>query len=98
MGCMSVTFSRKGGMIADAERIGGISCDLSRVGFADMHMLKLGGMQANLSRVGGMKCRFSLICSAGIMPPYLEISPEILWVWVDPGYNDVYSNTNWNIN
>lgn len=51
-----------------------------------------------MSRVGGMKCRFSIICSSGVMPPYLEIAPEILWIWTDPGYNDVYSNTTWNIN
>lgn len=31
-------------------------------------------------------------------PPYLEISPEIIWVYPDwSAYNDVYSNTTWNV-
>ena len=98
MGCMSVILTRKGGIIADAERVGGMSCDFSRVGYAEAYMSRIGGADVNMSRVGGIKCRFSIICSSGVMPPYLEIAPEILWIWTDPGYNDVYSNTTWNIN
>lgn len=31
-------------------------------------------------------------------PPYLEIEPEIIWVYPDwSAYNDVYSNTTWNV-
>lgn len=31
--------------------------------------------------------------------PYLEIAPEIIWVYPDwSAYNDVYSNTTWNVN
>lgn len=78
MGCLSVEFSRVGGLSATCERVG--------------------GMAATASRIGDMNCRFSIVCSTGIMPPYLRISPEILWIWTDPAYNDVYSNTTWNIN
>lgn len=85
-------------MIVDAERIGGMSSDLSRVGFAEAYMTRIGGADINLTRAGEMKCRFSVVCTAGVMPPYLEISPEILWIWTDPAYNDVYSNTTWDIN
>lgn len=31
--------------------------------------------------------------------PYLEIAPEMIWVYTDwSAYNDVYSNTTWNVN
>lgn len=29
--------------------------------------------------------------------PYLEIVPEILWMWDNPVDNDVLSNTEWNV-
>ena len=30
--------------------------------------------------------------------PYLEIAPELIWVYPDwSAYNDVYSNTTWNV-
>lgn len=32
MGCLTVRFTRVGGMTAEAERIGGISCTATRVG------------------------------------------------------------------
>lgn len=40
----------------------------------------------------------TLTCSVSISKPYLEISPEILWIWTYTGDNDVYSNTTWNVN
>lgn len=98
MGCMSVTLIREGGMVVGAERIGGLSCDISRVGFAEVSLSRASGARMEMQRIGSMKCQFSIVCTAGVMPPYLEIAPEILWIWADPGYNDVYSNTTWNIN
>lgn len=98
MGCLSVTLTRIGGIEAGAERIGGLTCEISMVGFANAFFSRIGGVEANAERIGGMKCQFSIVCSSGLMPPYLEIAPEILWIWTDPGYNDVYSNTTWNIN
>lgn len=29
--------------------------------------------------------------------PFLEISPDLLWMWSAPVDNDVYSNTDWNV-
>lgn len=98
MGCLSVDLSRLGGVSVAFERIGGVVCDFSRVGFADIDMSRVGGGSVTATRTGGMKCRFSIVCSSGIMPPYLEIAPEVIWIWEDPAYNDVYSNTTWNIN
>lgn len=40
----------------------------------------------------------TLTCSVSISKPYLEIDPEILWIWSVTGDNDVYSNTVWSLN
>ena len=43
--------------------------------------------------------RLSMVCRPSIRTPYLEISPEILWVYSDlEQYNDVLSNTFWHVN
>lgn len=39
----------------------------------------------------------TLTCSVSLSRKYLEIEPEILWIWTT-GSNDVYSNTTWNLN
>lgn len=51
------------------------------------------------SAVGGIIARVSHVCTPSIREPYLEISPEIIWVVPDWAVdNDVFSNTFWNIN
>ena len=97
MSCLLVSLSRVGGGSADVTRIGGGIATLGRVGGAITSLERIGGMTAQLSRKGGLKCRFSPICASGIGSPYLEISPTILWMWADPVYNDVFSNTTWNV-
>ena len=98
MGCLTVTYTRLGGMTASAERVGGISCSASRIGSVSATATRIGGIDASMERVGGMTCRFSLICTTGVVPPYLEINPEVIWVYPDwSAYNDVYSNTRWNV-
>lgn len=98
MGCLTVKYTRQGGIEADAERIGGIACTASRIGGVFAKATRSGGMATTMTRVGGMACRFALVCKPGILPPYLEINPEIIWVYPDwSAYNDVYSNTHWNV-
>lgn len=98
MGCLTVTYTRQGGITADAERVGGISCVATRFGGMSATASRIGGIEASIERVGGMSCRFSLICTTGVVPPYLEINPEVIWVYPDwSAYNDVYSNTRWNV-
>lgn len=98
MGCLTVTYTRLGGMTASAERVGGISCSANRFGGVDATAERVGGMDASMERVGGITCRFSLICSTGVVPPYLEISPEVIWVFTDwSAQNEVLSNTRWNV-
>jgi len=98
MGCLTVTYTRLGGMTASAERVGGISCSASRIGGIDATATRIGGICASMERKGGMTCRFALICDTGLVAPYLEINPEIIWVYPDwSAQNDVYSNTHWNV-
>ena len=97
MSCLNVSLSRLGGGSADAKRIGGIVALFGRIGGAQTSLERIGGMSAQFGRIGGLKCRFSPICASGIGSPYLEISPTIVWMWSDPVYNDVYSNTTWNV-
>ena len=98
MGCLTVTYTRLGGITVGAERVGGISCSAARFGGMSATAERVGGMNASMERKGGMACRFSLICTTGIIPPYLEINPEIIWVFTDwSARNDVISNTRWNV-
>lgn len=97
MGCLSVKITRIGGLDAELSRIGGMACGLSRIGGLVARFDRVGGMDVHLTRKGGLKARFGLICKSGIVPPYLEINPEVVWIWTEPAYNDVYSNTRWNI-
>ncbi len=98
MGCLTVTYTRLGGVIVGAERVGEISCSASRIGGMSATAERVGGIGASMERKGGISCRFSLICSTGVVPPYLEINPEIIWVFTDwSAQNDVYSNTHWNV-
>ena len=39
-----------------------------------------------------------LVFDKGPAAPYLEIAPELIWVYPDwSAQNDVYSNTTWNV-
>ena len=49
------------------------------------------------------KIRRRILCTLAVLdetplPPYLEIEPEMVWLQDWGADNDVYSNTNWNIN
>ena len=45
-----------------------------------------------------LSVNITLTCSVSLSRRYLEIEPDILWIWTYTGDNDVYSNTTWNIN
>ena len=46
-----------------------------------------------------MSCSLSLVCSSGVVIHYLEIEPTMIWVYPDFEVdNNVYSDTNWNVN
>lgn len=98
MGCLTVTYTRLGGIAVGTERAGGISCSGTRFGGVSATAERVGGIDASMERASGMTCRFLLICSTGIVPPYLEINPKIIWVFTDwSAQNEVLSNTRWNV-
>ena len=52
-----------------------------------------------LKREGVIRCMFTYVCDVSFQRPYLEISPEIVWIYSDlETSNDVISNTTWYIN
>ena len=75
----------------------------------EMYILKVLKIRVGLCRSGlpevslvkdcSGKCILTYIKEAEIHTPYLEISPEIVWVYDNvEAYNDVFSNTTWNVN
>ena len=95
--CMNATLTRVGGMDASMTRIGGIECSATRVGDMFVSMTNSGGMDATMTRIGGISCAMYQVCTTNIRRPYLEISPQIVWVLAGHTQNDVYSNTKWKI-
>lgn len=101
MGCLSYKLTRVGGITASMTEVGcGMTASLSPYGGGLTASLvrKNGGISASFKRIGGMTCRMGLVCKPGIRKPYLEIEPKVIWVYPDwSAYNDVYSNTHWNV-
>lgn len=99
MSCLSVKFTRVGGIESSATRVGGgISSSLGRIGGIRTSLERIGGISTTMERKGGITCRFFQECRTGIADrPYLEISPEIVWVLAGWTSNEVFSNTDWNI-
>lgn len=52
-----------------------------------------------LNRIGGITSTLTYTSDVTPVPDYLEIEPEVIWVYPDyESWNNVYSNTTWNIN
>lgn len=100
MSCTSVKITRVGrigitsGLVSEGIRAG-----ITREGTMSAHCSKVPtGITATLDR-DAIRARLSMVCSPSIRVPYLEIQPEILWVYSDlEQYNEVLSNTYWNVN
>lgn len=101
-------FIRVGGITAATGRIGGITVKYERQG-GDMSIQMerqqgittcaeyMTGMTVGAKREGGVRCRVFMICTPSFRNPYLEISPSIVWMLAGWTSNDVFSNTNWQI-
>ncbi len=99
MSCMSAQITRVGKIGASSELVSeGIRAGITRACAMSAHCSKVPtGITAKLDR-DAIRARLSLVCTPSIRTPYLEISPEIIWVYPDwSAYNDVFSNTYWNI-
>ena len=99
MGCLSFTLTRIGGVAADPTRVGAVSVSLVRRDGISVSFVREDGISVSFVRKGGMACRMGLVCKPNIKRPYLEIEPELIWVYPDWATdNNVYSNTHWNVN
>ena len=99
MSCMSAKITRVGKIGASSELVSeGIRAGITRACAMTASCSKVPtGITATLDR-DAIQARLSLVCTPSIRTPYLEISPEIIWVYPDwSAYNDVFSNTYWNI-
>lgn len=102
MGCLTGKLTRVGGISVSFDRVSsGISVSLDRVNSFMALLTRIGGdIQTSHVRVGGdISVSFGLVCSPNISGPYLNIEPTVLWVYPNlENTNDVYSNTEWEIN
>ena len=101
-GKVKVEASNLNDLKASAEQIGkSIFFSLQRISSASVDVYDQTqrlSIRASLMP-SSIKASISLICSTDISRLYLEIEPEILWVYPDfDNYNNVYSNTQWVVN
>ena len=100
MGCVSSILHRVGGISSSLSRIdGGITSSLEMAECGITSSLQyVSGINSSLARTSGISCRMGLVCRPGVGDKYLEIEPEIIWVYPDWAVdNNVYSNTRWNV-
>lgn len=97
--CISISLQRVGAVTSTATRepdaVTGVSC--SAVGGIVPAIEATEGIGASVS-VLSIAAHVSHVCTPSIRHPYLEIEPEIIWVYPDWAVdNNVFSNTNWNV-
>lgn len=100
MSCLSVTLTRAGGISASSEHVpSGMSAGLVRTGgIAASHERVDEWITATVVKTG-FAADLARVCTTSIRNPYLEIEPELIWVYPDWAVdNDVLSNTYWHIN
>ena len=57
------------------------------------------GVDVGIYRKGGIRCVLEYTDKVEVMEKYLEIEPEVLWVYPDlSNFNNVYSNVTWLVN
>ena len=58
-----------------------------------------GGIEFSAERLDGIQCTFTYTDKGDISKKYLEIEPEVIWVFPDWAVdNDVFSNVTWHVN
>lgn len=100
MSCMSAKITRVGKIWASSELVSeGIRAGITREGALAARCSKVPtGITATLDH-DAIRARLSLVCTPSIRTPYLEIEPQLIWVYTNiESTNDVFSNTTWHIN
>ena len=87
--CSTITMTSVGDFVATmTDACGAVHCTATPVG----------EYETGMKKVGEVHCRMFQVCESSVNMPYLEISPTIVWLLAGHTENDVYSNTDWNIN
>ena len=97
---ISAFAENEGGINADVELVSGINAFLEPgvIPFS-FSFNKKEGIVFDADRLDGIGCTLTYTDRQDISRKYLEIEPEILWVYPDlENYNNVYSNTLWLVN
>ena len=97
---LSASLQRSASMSVAAVRVGGIEAAVDRLGGRlSAHVNWVVSISGDISRVGGsLNVRLTQVCTPNL-EPHLEIEPQVVWVYAGlEATNDVFSNTNWNIN
>ena len=97
---ISAFAEKEGGIDAAVESVSGINASLEPgvIPFA-FSFDRNGGIVFDADRLDGIGCTFTYTDRQDISKKYLEIEPEVIWVWPDlESLNDVYSNVTWHIN
>lgn len=97
---ISASAEKEGGINAAVESVSGISASFEPGGIPfSFSFNKDGSIAFKAERLDGIECTLTYTDRQDIGRKYLEIEPEILWVYPDlENYNNVYSNTLWLVN
>lgn len=97
---ISASAEKEGGINAAVESVSGISASFEPGGIPfSFSFNRDGSIAFRAERLDGIGCTMTYTDRKDISKKYLEIEPEVLWVWPDlESLNDVYSNVTWQIN
>ena len=110
MSKFSVSLCRVDRINASLNQTCGVQAKMFEIPHISANMTKIGtpfciklshkvGTELSAFKVGGITCTLVYVWDTNIGGPYLEISPNIIWVYSNlEATNDVFSNTTWEIN
>ena len=110
MSKFSVSLCRVDGIDASLSQTCGMQAKVSEAPHISANMTKIGtpfciklshkvGTELSAFKIGGITCTLIYVWDTNTGGPYLEISPNLIWVYPDlEALNEVFSNTAWEIN
>lgn len=97
---INASLNRSCGIHAEAEETPHIKANLTKTGtpFCIKFSHKV-STELSAVKIGGITCTLVYVWDTNIGGPYLEISPNLIWIYSDlEALNEVFSNTTWEIN
>lgn len=110
MSKVSISLQRVDGINASLEQTGAIYAEVTGTSHFNSTLTKIAspfcvkfshrvGPELSAFKIGNITCTLVYVWDTNIGGPYLEISPNIIWVYSNlEATNDVFSNTTWEIN